>query len=108
MNDRYEIVSAFLDDEPVDANQLAQALSEPEGRALLLDLLALRHVVQPSSASVESKRRSPLRILVAAAAIVVALLGGYFAGQFRSEAARAAAPSPTRVIEAPGDWQALP
>ena len=49
MNDTHEVISAFLDDEPFDAGGLATALSDPAGRAVLIDLVALRHVVQPDA-----------------------------------------------------------
>jgi hypothetical protein len=109
MIDHHEVISAFLDDEPVDAGQLAQALSDPEGRAQLIDLVVLRHVMQPANTSFEPKRRpSALRALAAAAAIAVALAGGYFAGQSRSDAAHGQAPPATRVVEAAAEWQVLP
>ena len=42
----HEVISAFLDGESFDSNALASALAEPGGRELLLDLIALRAVVQ--------------------------------------------------------------
>jgi hypothetical protein len=111
MNDTHEVISAFLDDEPFDPDQLAHALSEPGGRALLIDLLALRHVMQPGKEAASFERRrthSGLRALMAAAAIVVALVGGYFVGQRRTEIAHTEAPPATRVVEAPAAWQQLP
>ena len=42
----HEVISAFVDNEPFDANALATSLAEPGGRELLLDMLALRAVVQ--------------------------------------------------------------
>ena len=110
MNDPHEVISAFLDDEPVDANELAQALSEPDGRALLIDLVALRHVMQPphSVAIAPSRSRSPLRALLAVAALLLAVTGGFWIGRQRAgEPADAAAPAATRVVEA-GEWQPLP
>lgn len=111
MNHTHEVISAFLDDEPFDARALADALSDPEGRAQLIDLLALRHVMQPGreAMAVERPRRnSGLRALLAAAAMVVALVGGYALGQRQSETGRSDAPPPTRVVEAPAAWQQLP
>jgi hypothetical protein len=110
MSDTHDVISAFLDDEPFDASQLAQALSEPDGRALLIDLLALRHVIQPGKeATLERPRKRPmLRALMAAAALVVALVGGYAVGQRQSESDRSEAPAATRVVEAPAAWQVLP
>lgn len=110
MSDTHEVISAFLDDEPFDPSQLAEALSEPAGRAFLLDFLALRHLVQPQGghqapASSEQQRRlAPLKALVAAAAVFVALAGGYFVGQRRGVAPTEAPPA-TRVVDAPAAWQ---
>lgn len=109
MSDTHEVLSAFLDDEPFEPRELEQALSDPEGRAQLLELLALRHVMQPGKAATFEPRekRSPLRALMAAAAIVVALVGGYLIGQQRGEIAGSDAPPATRVVEAPA-WQVSP
>src|SRR5436305_14946985 len=90
MNDTYEVISAFLDDEPFDSNQLAEALSEPAGRDLLIDLIALRHLAQtddkePHRLNHQKPWRSSLRAMVAAAALLVALIGGYLGGERRSE-----------------------
>jgi len=109
MNDTHEVISAFLDDEPFDAGELARTLSDPSGRALLIDLIALRHVVQPEAMVAPSRPegRSPWRPLLAAAAMVVALVGGYFIGDARNAIDRAEPPAPSRVVQA-NDWQALP
>ena len=109
MSDTHEVISAFLDDEPFDPSQLAEALSEPDGRVLLLDLLALRHLVQPQGqqapASFERQpRRASLKALVAVAAVFVALAGGYFVGQ-HAGVAPSETPPATRVADAPAAWQ---
>jgi hypothetical protein len=109
MSNPHEVISAFLDDEPFDPAELAEALSEPTGRALLLDFLALRRLVQPKGhqpvASVErQRRRTSLTAFVAAAAVFVALAGGYFAGQ-RGRVSTSDAPPATRVADAPAAWQ---
>jgi hypothetical protein len=44
--DTHEVISAFLDNEDFDAGELARALAQPGGRDLLLDLVALRTLVQ--------------------------------------------------------------
>jgi hypothetical protein len=111
MNDKHEVISAFLDDEPFDPLALAEALSDREGRAQLIDLLALRHVMQPgreAMAVVLPKKNSGLRALLAAAAMVVALVGGYALGQRQGETDRSEAPPATRVVDAPAAWQQLP
>jgi hypothetical protein len=113
MNDTHEVISAFLDDEPFDPSQLAEALSEPAGRDLLIDLVALRHLAQADDEEPHTLRdpkpwRLSLRSMVAAAAVFVALVGGYLIGERRSQFAVAEAPSPTHVVEAPVAWQNLP
>ncbi len=113
MNDTHEVISAFLDDEPFDPSQLAEALSEPAGRDLLIDLVALRHLAQTDDEEPHTSRdpkpwRLSLRSMVAAAAVFVALVGGYLIGERRSQFAVAEAPSPTHVVEAPAAWQNLP
>jgi hypothetical protein len=109
MNDQHDVISAFLDDEPFDARELGEALSHPSGRALLIDLVALRHVVQPADgiATVRQERRSAWRPLLAAAAVLVALAGGYVIGERRSALVASDPPSPSRVVQADA-WQPLP
>jgi hypothetical protein len=110
MNDRSTVISAFLDDEPFDAGELAAALSDPDGQTLLIDLVALRHIAQPDDMiSVTEPRARPSiwRPLLAAAAILVALAGGYFIGERRSAPDASGPPAATRVVQA-NDWQPLP
>ena len=106
MNSTHEVISAFMDDEPFDRLELATALDDPAGRAILIDLLALRQIVQPSDAP-PTMRRPPARgtawrISAAAAALILALAGGYLAGAQRAVAtpANTTAPPPTRVVQA--------
>ena len=111
MNNTHEVISAFVDDEPIDAHELAESLSDPDGRALLIDLLALRHVTQPSKEAMHVAavgKPSRWRGLLAAAAMVVALVGGYVVGQRQGEVSRSEAPPATRVVDAPATWQVLP
>jgi hypothetical protein len=113
MNETHEVISAFLDDEPFDANTLGAALSDPEGRDLLIDLMSLRHLMQIESKNVpalseHTSRRFALRALAAAAAILVALAGGYLVGERRSAVEATTAPPATRVVQAPAQWQELP
>lgn len=113
MTQSHDVISAFLDDEPFDATELAGALSDPAGRELLIELVALRHLVQPdatASRAIERRpARSSLRVLVAAAAVVVALVAGYAIGGRRAETATVTdPPTATRVVEATSGWQEIP
>lgn len=101
----YEVISTFLDDEPFDPRDLANALADPAGRALLIDAIALRQIVQPretaSSMNVPAPaRRSRWRVLAAAAALLLAVAGGYSIGERRSPAPATDAPPATRVVQA--------
>jgi hypothetical protein len=113
MTDTHSVISAFLDDEPFDALELGQALSDPDGRALLIDLVALRHLVQPddsmtTAAPAARTWSGSLRPLLAAAAMLVALAGGYFIGERRTDPVNTAdPPAPTRVLQA-SEWQPVP
>jgi len=109
MTDTHAVISAFLDDDPFDAAELAAALSDPAGRALLIDLVALRHVVQPDepAAAAGPTLRSRWRPLLATAAMLMALAGGYFIGERQGATTTVSAPAPTRVIEA-NAWQPVP
>lgn len=113
MSDTHEVVSAFLDDEPFDSSKLAEALSEPTGRDLLIDLIALRHLTHADGterAALKDQKpwRSSLRALAAVAAVLVALFSGYVLGQRRSEVSMSAPPPATRVVQAPAAWQEVP
>ena len=113
MDDMHSTISAMLDDEPVDGAALAGVLETREGRELLLDLVALRHLVQaPVASSPSTMMRRPQSVwrLLAAAAVVIAAVSGYAIGERRGtpDAAVTAAPSPTRVVESTATWQTLP
>jgi hypothetical protein len=108
MSDTHEVISSFLDDEPFDAKELADALSDPAGRAMLIDLVALRHIVQMDDrVAAVPRERSAWRPWLAAAAVVIALVGGYFIGENRSVIDASDPPVPNRVVQA-ADWQPLP
>jgi len=105
MNTAHEVISAFLDDEPFDPQDLAKALDDPAGRALLVDSIMLRKIVQPTDAAPAMKvlvpmRRYGWRAVAAAAMFVVAVAGGYLAGELRSEPPATEAPQPTQVVQA--------
>jgi hypothetical protein len=112
MNTNHQVISAFLDDEPFEPQALADALADPAGRELLIDFVLLRHVAQSeeSGGAVTStpalRPKRPL-YLVAAAAAVVALLGGYQLGQRRSTDDAPRPPAATRVVQSEPVWQEL-
>ncbi len=104
----HDVISAFLDNEPFDPAELSASLATPEGRDLLLDLVALRAVVQPAGLMpVSAPARGRLVYWgVAAAAAVVILASGYVVGRQSapdSVASQAAttitAPEPTSVFK---------
>ena len=51
----HDVISAFLDNEPFQASELAQALADPQGREVLLDLVALRALVRDESVAAISR-----------------------------------------------------
>jgi hypothetical protein len=104
MNSNHEVISAFLDDEPFDPEALAEALSDPAGRALLIDSIVLRRMVQPIDAVPAIRKpaapRSVWRTAAAAAALLLALGGGYLVGERRAPTSSSEAPPPTRIVHA--------
>jgi hypothetical protein len=108
MNETHDVISAFLDGEPFDPDDLTAALADASGRALLIDLIGLRHVVRADvSAPVASKRvqRRWVSGVVVAAALVLTLLGGYRIGEWRAAAAATTPPAPTLIVPANTSWQ---
>jgi hypothetical protein len=122
MNDTHAIIDAFADNEPVDPGRLKDALAAPEGRDYLVDLLVLRGFVGGGASAGVMPVAGPAPgvsrtrwLSVAAAAVVISLAGGYYAGQQVAAVARGnqidsaidtSAPQPTRVIklEDSADW----
>lgn len=77
MTDQFEVIAAFADGERVEAEALKTALSGPDLREYLVDLLALRQVVQATEPDAAMRAPSRLRRLRwAAAAVLVLALGG--------------------------------
>ena len=112
MKTNHEVISAFLDDEPFEPQALAEALADPRGRELLIDFVLLRHVAESEeSASVAMPTLAPPSkrplYLVAAAAVVIALLGGYQLGQRQSTDDSLRPPAATRVVQSDSAWQEL-
>ena len=56
----HEVISAFLDNEPFEPQALAEALAQPEGRELLVDLVTLRALVADEPTAETIPRRGEL------------------------------------------------
>jgi len=115
MTDRLDVIAAFADGEAVSAAELSEALAHEDARAYLVDVLALRGLLdgrpQLPAVTVGPPKRSQARWFTAAAALVVAgVAGGYSAGRHAVvpavDASRpgvvvpapAGAPAPTHVF----------
>lgn len=104
-------IDAFLDGETVEPAALDAALAAAEGRAYLIDALAIRHLVSDAPmAAAPASRRPALLFSARAAVLAVGLVGlGYAAGTLSTtpkdvvippgSAQSAAPPEPTRVVE---------
>jgi hypothetical protein len=107
MTEGFEIVDAFVDGERVDGDALKRALAEPAGRDYLVDVLALREMVQATeperAVRPRARRFRAPAYWAAAAALVLALAGGLFYTSRPSDAP----PAPDRVVklERGVDWQ---
>jgi hypothetical protein len=83
----YLVVAALADGERVDPAALKVALGDPAVCDYLVDLIALRHAMGALPAAPATGRqerhffRSRAAWLTAAAAVVMSLTAGYFAGQ---------------------------
>ncbi|MDQ3070254.1 MAG: hypothetical protein M3R55_11070 [Acidobacteriota bacterium] len=108
-----DTIDAFVDGVTVDPQALDAALASPDGRAYLIDALALRRLMEdePQVAAETPRKRSwsPLS-LARAAVFAIALVGLGYAAGVRTEGPdedaiptnsvqSIAAPEPTRVIE---------
>jgi hypothetical protein len=112
MHTNSEVISAFLDDEPFEPQALAEALADPAGRELLIDIVLLRHVAQSEESAgvvtpTPAPRSSRPLYWVAAAAAVVALLGGYQLGHRQAMDDSPRPPAATRVVQSEPVWQEL-
>lgn len=106
------VIAAFADGERVPTDALRDALASADGREYLIDLVALREVVQlplapPAIAPDAASRPNSVGAWLAIAAMLVAVLfAGYQVGRrvAQGEARRApiVAPAPDRVI--PFTW----
>ena len=102
----HDVISAFLDNEPFDAQELGASLATTEGRDVLLDLIALRTVVQPPEQQRAAASRTPRWMLASVAAVLLALIGGYQFGRVQSRhtgedgvVSSITAPEPTTVLK---------
>jgi hypothetical protein len=100
----HELLSALLDREPVDPDALAAALERPEARAVLVDFVRLRTVLQPDGVGEPAAtrralaRRTPGRALFQLAAALLLIALGALAGHRLSPADAEPPPEPTRVV----------
>ncbi len=117
----HEVIAAFADGERVEARALKHALSTSAGIDYLMDVMALREILDESGATVPDARVAPplsrpIRWIAVAAGICLAALAGYGVGAGRTAAPPAAPasvaqdagpPKPTVVIKLrPGvGWQ---
>jgi hypothetical protein len=120
MDTQFEALAAWVDGEAVARTDVALALETREGRDYVLDLMALRHMVDVTTPSLitnvtpHQARRWPA--FAAAAAVVLCAAGGFAAGRLVTPVqvatpggpeaavvpvitpASMTAPAPTRVI----------
>jgi hypothetical protein len=100
----HELLSALLDREPVDPGALAATLEDAEARALLVDFVRLRAVLQPDGldapavTSPPPVRRTPARAMLQLAAAVLLVALGALAGHRLSPGDVEPPPEPTRVV----------
>ena len=116
MNEKLtEILSCFVDGEPVDPDALALALEDASARRALVDFVRLSHDVRadqtPLPASMASlRRRVPLPHLLrwpaVAALLVIVFLAGLKFPRPAAQSNEETPPAPTRVEQfVPGvDW----
>jgi hypothetical protein len=112
MSSDLDVISDFLDGESFEPHALGQALAQAEGREFLVACLALRqavHVDEVAMVGVPGRKMAPrsrLALLWTAAAILVALAGGYQLGIRQVEGVSREAPAAVRAV--PVNWQSLP
>jgi hypothetical protein len=114
-DERFAVLSALIDREPVDADVLALALEDPTGRAQLVDFVRVRARVADEFAVADgvvgparALRRSRVKAWIARVAVVMLPLSlGAAAGAWFVQRRESRPPTPTRVVQfVPGvDWK---
>ena len=111
-HDDHELLSALLDRERVDPDALARVLATPEGCALLVDFVRVRHTLHMTSAAPHREASATLvaghgraashsmRAAGRAAAAVLLLMLGGLGGAWlvARQDASTRAPEPTRIV----------
>ncbi|BCS32072.1 hypothetical protein TBR22_A12770 [Luteitalea sp. TBR-22] len=105
--DDRDVLSALLDNEPVDADLLARLLEVPGNRALLVDFVRLRAALRdadpPGPTPVpQHVPRPPMTRVFLRSAAGLALVGLGLAGgawYARHAADASAAPTPSRIVQ---------
>jgi len=110
---RFAVLSALIDREPVDPGALAAALEDPAARAELVDFVRLRNRLGEELADEEpaAHARAPSRAkawLARAAMVLLSLTAGTAAGALWVEWRESRPPEPDRIVRfVPGvDWKA--
>jgi hypothetical protein len=112
-----EVLSAFVDGEPVDPSLLSAALDDPEARAALVDFVRFRAAARADTEALPPalerlRQRTPphrsLRWTAAEAVLVLMFVAGLLTPQpwRRSQADSDTPPQPTRIerFEPGVDW----
>ena len=100
MTDHHDVIGAFVDNEPIEAEELAAALATPDGRDYLIDVLVLRGLVTDGGsrltrAAIVPKKTSRYVFwlpAVAAALLTIGVGTGFVAGRLLSNRAAPVAP----------------
>ena len=100
MTDHHDVIGAFVDNEPIEAEDLAAALATPDGRDYLIDLLVLRGLVADGGSRLTRSAIVPKKAsrygfwlpAIAAALITIGVGAGFVAGRLLSNRATPAAP----------------
>ena len=113
-DERFAVLSALVDREPVDPDILALALDDPEGRAQLVDFVRLRALTAREFAAQDAAHREPEAgrggasiWLRRAAAVVLPLALGLAGGAWWVDRMEERPPAPDRVLRftVGDDWK---